>query len=151
VSIARARVLPGVTTEWHRVKDIDERYVIVRGTGKVEVGDVPPAIISEGDVVRIPANTPQRITNVGDVDLVFFAVSAFELRRISSNVLSRDGCGSETAASRRGTESVRAKALSRRADAATDRRQEWPPVQEKGRPNDRPLCRKLRRFIRSPS
>ena len=27
VSIARARVLPGVTTEWHRVKDIDERYV----------------------------------------------------------------------------------------------------------------------------
>ncbi len=74
VSIARARVLPGVTTEWHRVKDIDERYVIVRGTGKVEVGDLPPAVVSEGDVVRIPANTPQRITNVGDVDLVFFAV-----------------------------------------------------------------------------
>jgi mannose-6-phosphate isomerase-like protein (cupin superfamily) len=74
VSIARARVLPGVTTEWHRVKDIDERYVIVRGKGKVEVGDLPPAVVSEGDVVRIPANTPQRITNVGDVDLVFFAI-----------------------------------------------------------------------------
>jgi mannose-6-phosphate isomerase-like protein (cupin superfamily) len=74
VSIARARVLPGVTTEWHRVKDIDERYVIVRGTGKVEVGDLPPAIVSEGDVVRIPANTPQRITNVGDGDLIFFAI-----------------------------------------------------------------------------
>ena len=74
VSIARARVLPGVTTEWHRVKDIDERYVIVRGKGKVEVGDLPPAIVGEGDVVRIPANMPQRITNVGEVDLVFFAV-----------------------------------------------------------------------------
>ena len=74
VSVARARVLPGVTTEWHRVEDIDERYVIVRGTGKVEVGDLPPTVVSEGDVVRIPANTPQRITNVGDDDLVFFAV-----------------------------------------------------------------------------
>ena len=74
VSIARARVLPGETTEWHRVKDIDERYVIVRGKGKVEIGDLPPAIVSEDDVVRIPANTPQRITNVGDEDLVFFCV-----------------------------------------------------------------------------
>jgi mannose-6-phosphate isomerase-like protein (cupin superfamily) len=74
VSIAQARVLPGVTTEWHRVKDIDERYVIVRGKGKVEVGDLPPALVSEGDVVRIPANMPQRITNVGDVDLFFFAI-----------------------------------------------------------------------------
>jgi len=26
-----------VTTEWHRVRDIDERYVIVRGTREVEV------------------------------------------------------------------------------------------------------------------
>jgi len=74
VSIARARVLPGVTTAWHRVEDIDERYVIVRGTGKVEVGDLPATVVSEGDVVRIPANTPQRVTNVGDDDLVFFAV-----------------------------------------------------------------------------
>ena len=74
VSIARARVLPGETTEWHRVNGIDERYVIVRGTGKVEVGDLPPAVVSEDDVVRIPANMPQRITNVGEEDLVFFCV-----------------------------------------------------------------------------
>jgi mannose-6-phosphate isomerase-like protein (cupin superfamily) len=74
VSIARARVLPGVTTEWHSVRDIDERYVIVSGKAKVEVGDLPPAVVSAGDVVRIPANMPQRITNVGDVDLVFLCV-----------------------------------------------------------------------------
>ena len=74
VSIARARVLPGETTEWHRVRDIDERYVIVRGKGKMEVGDLPPAVVSEGDLVRIPANTPQRIMNVGDGDLIFFAI-----------------------------------------------------------------------------
>lgn len=74
LSIARARVPPGVITEWHRVTGIDERYVILRGEGKVEVGDLPPALVCEGDVVRIPANTPQRITNVGDADLVFLAV-----------------------------------------------------------------------------
>jgi mannose-6-phosphate isomerase-like protein (cupin superfamily) len=74
VSIARARVRPGVRTEWHRVEGIDERYVIVRGRGRVEVGDLPPTIVSEGDVVRIPANMPQRIANIGDEDLVFYCV-----------------------------------------------------------------------------
>ena len=74
VSIARARVLPGNTTEWHRLVDIDERYIIVSGSGRVEIGDLTPASVSAGDVVRIPANTPQRITNVGREDLIFYAV-----------------------------------------------------------------------------
>lgn len=74
VSIARARVRPGVTTEWHRLEGIVERYVIVRGKGRVEVGDLPPTIVTEGDVVRIPADVAQRITNIGDEDLVFFCV-----------------------------------------------------------------------------
>jgi mannose-6-phosphate isomerase-like protein (cupin superfamily) len=74
VSIARARVRPGVTTEWHRLEGIVERYIIVRGTGRVEVGDLPPTIVTEGDVVRIPADVAQRITNIGDEDLVFFCV-----------------------------------------------------------------------------
>lgn len=74
VSIARARVRPGVTTEWHRLERIVERYIIVRGTGRVEVGDLPPTTVTEGDVVRIPADVAQRITNIGDEDLVFFCV-----------------------------------------------------------------------------
>ena len=73
-SIARARVAPGVTTEWHWLEGIDERYVIVSGHGRMEVGDLPPAIVGAGDVVRIPAGVPQRITNVTDADLVFLAV-----------------------------------------------------------------------------
>lgn len=74
MSIARARVHPGVTTEWHRLEGIVERYVIVRGKGCVEIGDLPPTIVSEGDVVRIPANVAQRITNIGDEDLVFLCL-----------------------------------------------------------------------------
>jgi mannose-6-phosphate isomerase-like protein (cupin superfamily) len=74
VSIARARVRPGVTTEWHRLNGIIERYIIVGGKGKVEVGELPPTIVTAGDVVRIPANVPQRITNIGDEDLLFLCV-----------------------------------------------------------------------------
>jgi mannose-6-phosphate isomerase-like protein (cupin superfamily) len=74
ISIARARVRPGVATAWHRLEGIVERYVIVHGKGRVEVGDLPPTLVGEGDVVRIPPNVAQRITNVGDEDLVFLCI-----------------------------------------------------------------------------
>ena len=83
VSIARARVEPGVTTAWHMLDNISERYIIVSGQGRVEIGELQPVEVLQGDVVRIPANIPQRITNTGQDDLVFFAVCAppFEQRR----------------------------------------------------------------------
>ena len=62
VSIARARVPPGVTTRWHRVKDTVERYVILEGKGRVEVGTRTPEDVGPGDVVLIPSAAPQRIT-----------------------------------------------------------------------------------------
>ncbi len=74
LSIARARVSPGVTTEWHELRDTDERYIIVTGYGRVEVGGLPSADVRPGDVVRIPANTPQRVTSTGSDDLVFYCV-----------------------------------------------------------------------------
>lgn len=83
VSIARARVAPGVTTAWHKLDNISERYIIVSGQGRVEIGELQPVEVLQGDVVRIPANIPQRITNTGQDDLIFFAVCAppFEQRR----------------------------------------------------------------------
>ena len=42
VSIARARVTPGVTTHWHRLNNTTERYVILEGQGEVEIGDRSP-------------------------------------------------------------------------------------------------------------
>ena len=74
VSIARARVSPGVTTVLHRLKDTVERYVIMEGAGLVEVGDLLPTEVGAGDVVIIPRNTPQRITNTGDGDLIFLCI-----------------------------------------------------------------------------
>ncbi len=74
VSIARARVAPGVTTRWHRLHGITERYLILEGRGSVEVGDAAAEIVSPGDVVHIPAICRQRICNVGATDLVFLAI-----------------------------------------------------------------------------
>ena len=73
-SIARARVLPGVTTRWHRLIGTTERYVILSGQGQVEIDDLPPTEVHSGDVVRIPPLCKQRITNTGAEDLVFLAI-----------------------------------------------------------------------------
>ncbi|HLC00396.1 MAG TPA: cupin domain-containing protein [Candidatus Bathyarchaeia archaeon] len=74
VSIARARVKPGVTTVAHHLKGADEMYIITKGNGKVHVGNLEPAEVTVGDVVAIPAGTSQRITNVGKTDLVFYCI-----------------------------------------------------------------------------
>jgi mannose-6-phosphate isomerase-like protein (cupin superfamily) len=74
VSIARARVVPGVSTRLHRLQGITERYVILEGAGRVEVGGLAAQNVGVGDVVLIPPERPQRITNIGNVDLVFLAI-----------------------------------------------------------------------------
>ena len=74
VSIARARVEPGVTTRRHRLEGITERYYIVSGKGRVEIGDLTPQEVNPGDVVLIPPMCPQRITNIGKDDLIFLAI-----------------------------------------------------------------------------
>lgn len=74
VSIARARVPQGVTTRWHRVKDTAERYVVLEGKGRVEVGSLAPQEVGPGDVVLIPPSVRQRIANVGQGDLIFLAI-----------------------------------------------------------------------------
>lgn len=73
-SIVRARVAPGVTTERHALLGTTERYVILEGEGVVEVGNDPGARVRPLDVVTIPADTAQRITNTGTADLVFLCV-----------------------------------------------------------------------------
>jgi mannose-6-phosphate isomerase-like protein (cupin superfamily) len=74
LSIARARVEPGVTTRWHQLKRTFERYCIINGRGRVEVGKLPPQEVNAGDIVLIPPMCRQRITNVGSEDLVFLAI-----------------------------------------------------------------------------
>jgi mannose-6-phosphate isomerase-like protein (cupin superfamily) len=72
VSLARARVAPGVTTARHSLS-VDERYLIERGRGRVEVDGVETEVAS-GDVVLIPRGATQRIRNLGSEELVFLCI-----------------------------------------------------------------------------
>jgi len=74
LSIARARVRPGVTTRLHRLHKITERYVILEGMGMVSVDGEAARPVGPGDVVIIPPDSPQQISNSGSVDLVFLAL-----------------------------------------------------------------------------
>ena len=74
VSIARARVEPGVTTKAHHLTGVQEIYLITQGKGKVDIAGLEPAEVNEGDVVVIPPEVSQRITNIGKTDLIFYCV-----------------------------------------------------------------------------
>jgi mannose-6-phosphate isomerase-like protein (cupin superfamily) len=74
VSVARARVAPGVTTRWHRLDGITERYLILSGQGRVELEGLQPRRVGPGDLVYIPPDLGQRIANAGAEDLVFLAI-----------------------------------------------------------------------------
>ena len=74
VSIARARIKPGVTTRAHHLEGVEEIYVIVRGKGRVRLGSVESEEVGVGDTVFIPAGISQRITNIGKSDLIFYCV-----------------------------------------------------------------------------
>lgn len=74
VSIARARLEPGKTTRWHYLRGTGERYVVLQGVGRVEIDDLLPHRVTVGDVVIIPPQVRQRISNIGADDLVFLAI-----------------------------------------------------------------------------
>jgi mannose-6-phosphate isomerase-like protein (cupin superfamily) len=74
LSIARARVEPGVTTQPHRLRGVDERYIVVAGHGVARIGDLKPERVGPGDILAIPAGTSQQVTNDGVTDLVFYCV-----------------------------------------------------------------------------
>jgi mannose-6-phosphate isomerase-like protein (cupin superfamily) len=67
-------VEPGVTTRWHQLKGTAERYYIIHGTGRVEVGELSPINVKPGDMVIIPPMCRQRISNIGSEDLIFLAI-----------------------------------------------------------------------------
>lgn len=79
VSLATARVEPGITTRWHTVA-AREVYYILSGKGRAEVGEEAYDVIS-GQAVSIPEGVRQRITNTGAEDLVFLCVCTPRFRQ----------------------------------------------------------------------
>lgn len=73
LSVARARVEPGVQTQLHRLL-VDERYIIEQGEGVLELGEAQTILVAAGDSALIPAGCAQRIKNTGECDLLFLCV-----------------------------------------------------------------------------
>lgn len=72
VGFDRVRAPPGITTALHQLS-VDERYLITRGEGVVEVDGKHYAVMP-GDVVLIPAGSAQRI-EAGDAGVDFYVVT----------------------------------------------------------------------------
>jgi mannose-6-phosphate isomerase-like protein (cupin superfamily) len=72
-SLAIARVEAGVTTQLHSLTGITETYIVIAGTGNMEVSG-ESFEIRTGDQVVVPAGASQRITAVGEADLRFYCL-----------------------------------------------------------------------------
>jgi len=72
-SVARVRVEAGKTTKLHSLKNTTERYVMLGGEAMVTVGEKRWKV-SMSDVVVIPPDTPQKIENLQQEDLIFLAI-----------------------------------------------------------------------------
>ena len=72
-SLAESRVEAGVTTQLHSL-GVREWYVIMRGTGLMEIDGGPQFAVGPGDAYEIPAGISQRISNTGDTDILLQCV-----------------------------------------------------------------------------
>lgn len=72
VSLAKFRVLEGVTTQLHSI-GVAEWYVIESGTGIMNV-DGKTTEVGPRDCVKVKPHQPQQITNTGIDDLVFQSI-----------------------------------------------------------------------------
>ena len=81
-SVARARIKPGETTKWHALKGTIECYYILSGTGLAEINKDFKQKMVPHSLLKIPVESPQRITNLGKEDLIILCICspAFETK-----------------------------------------------------------------------
>ena len=72
-SLAIARVETGVTTQLHSLTGTTETYIVIEGTGQIEI-DGHLFGITPGDKVVIPPGAAQRVTSEDETDLRFYCL-----------------------------------------------------------------------------
>ncbi|MCB9308334.1 MAG: cupin domain-containing protein [Lewinellaceae bacterium] len=82
LSVARARVEPGIITALHTL-EADEYYYILEGAGEVEIDGSFKSEVAKGDLVRIRSGQTQRIRNTADSDLLFLCICTPRFRQES--------------------------------------------------------------------
>ncbi|NCF24445.1 MAG: cupin domain-containing protein [Gammaproteobacteria bacterium] len=73
VSLAVARIEPGVHTQLHSLTGIEEVYVVRSGRGVIEIDGVEQEL-AEGDQAIVPASAAQRVRNTGGDDLCCYCL-----------------------------------------------------------------------------
>ena len=68
VSLAVARIEPGVRTQLHSLSGIEETYIVRSGRGVIEIDGIEQEV-TVGDQAIVPAAAAQRIANTGSDDL----------------------------------------------------------------------------------
>jgi len=71
-SLAHSTIKSGQTTKNHKLK-VSEIYYIIQGRGMMYVEDESREV-KKGQVVYIPPNHSQKITNTGEEDLIFLCI-----------------------------------------------------------------------------
>jgi mannose-6-phosphate isomerase-like protein (cupin superfamily) len=65
---------PGAAYDWHQHDGVDEFFLVVDGTGRIEYADGSIFDYKAGDVFYSPADLPHKIENTGNIDDVFFFI-----------------------------------------------------------------------------
>ena len=73
VSLAIARIEPGVRTQLHSLTGIEEVYIVRAGRGVIEIDGVEQEVAA-GDRAIVPASAAQRVTNTGADDLCCYCL-----------------------------------------------------------------------------
>lgn len=74
-SLAEARLPPGASTTPHHHPVTEEIYYILRGRGRMRIGQETHEV-SVGDAIAIPPGASHQITNIGDETLLFLCCCA---------------------------------------------------------------------------
>jgi mannose-6-phosphate isomerase-like protein (cupin superfamily) len=74
--VSLARLQRSLSYEPHSHRDHEEVYYIIRGIGKIKIGN-EEARFRDGDIIYIPENTTHSITNDGEEVVDFLAFGGF--------------------------------------------------------------------------
>ena len=73
VSLAKARVEPGVETQLHSLSNLEEVYYIIKGIGDLTI-DGQTKTVTVGNCIPIGKDQSQKIKNTGQEDLEFLCI-----------------------------------------------------------------------------
>lgn len=60
--------------DWHNHKDIDEFFLVTKGTGLIQFEDGTKMEYIKDDLIYIPSNVKHRIENTGEIENEFFFI-----------------------------------------------------------------------------